>query len=225
MSRRSRIISLWRTDIAEPENTGTKGTSSLWLVSLLIINFLSALPACRAKDNVPSVKQEAGKPVLVLPERIRIFLEDYFPDYRLPGPQDMTGEWASFRKTVPYAAWGDFDGDKRIDYALILLGRERWRLVELHQTPDGFFKEVDIEGSLPGPDGEFTVGSDPRQYHVFVVPAGKKLILEGEPDEASEHRFDSVAFFSLRSPESGMHCRWLPDKGFHSTTRYNNFTD
>jgi hypothetical protein len=193
-------------------------------VSLLMVAVLISLLSCRAKDDLPAVKQVSGKPVLVLPEQIRIFLENYFPDYRLPGPEDMTGAWAKFRTTVPYAAWGDFDGDSRIDFALILLGHERWRLVELHQTPDGFFKEVDIEGSLPGNE-EFTIGSDPRDYHVFIVPAGKKLILEGEPVEASEHEFDSVAFFSLRSPDSGMHCRWLPDRGFHSTTRFNDFTD
>jgi len=210
--------------VEEPAKVEQKRISGLRFVSLLMVVFLIGLLSCRARNDVPTIKQEEGKPILVLPERFRTFLEDYFPDYRLPGPGDMTGEWASFRKTVPYAAWGDFDGDKRIDYALILLGQDRWRLVELHQTPDGFFKEADIEGGLPGHE-EFTIGSDPREYHVFVVPAGEKLYIEGKPDEASEYEFDSVAFFSLTSPDSGMHCRWLPDKGFLSTTRYNNFTD
>jgi hypothetical protein len=206
-------------------NTEVKPASRACLFRLLPIIFLAALHSCRAANDVPAIKQEKGKPVLVLPERMRFFLRNAFPEYRLPGREDMTGEWASFKETVPYAAWGDFDGDGRVDIVLILLGRERWRLVEFHQTAGGGFKEVDIERGLPGPRGEFTAGSDPREYHVFVVPAGRKLIIEGKPVEASTHQFDSVAFFSLKSPENGMHCRWLPDRGFHSTTRFNDFTD
>jgi hypothetical protein len=170
------------------------------------------------------VNLKNGVPVLVLPERTKEFLKDYFYDYRLPGPEDMTGEWASFKDDVPYAAWGDFNGDGRFDLALILIGQERWRLVELHQTADGLFKEVDIEGSFPGHE-DFTLDKQVQDYRVFVVPAGEKLIVDGKPDEASEYKYDSVAFFSLKTPDSGMRCRWNPDSGLHYTTRFNNFTD
>ena len=192
-----------------------------WLVWILT---LSLLPACRGARDVPTIEVKDGQPVLVLPERMKEFLENYFYDFRLPGPQDMTGEWTSYKTDVPYAAWGDFNGDGRLDLALILIGKERWRLVELHQTADGFFKEVDIEGSLPGQE-DFTRDKEVQNYRVFVVPAGQKLVIDGNPIEATEHKYDSIAFFSLKPPDSGMLCQWNPESGFHSTQRFNDFVD
>jgi hypothetical protein len=197
------------------------GRRKTWFVWILT---LSLIPACRGARDIPMVKLKDGIPLLVLPERTKEFLEGYFYDYRLPGPQDMTGEWALYKNDVPYAAWGDFNGDGRLDLALILIGQERWRLVELHQTVDGLFKEVDIEGSLPGQE-DFTRNKKVQDYRVFVVPAGERLVVDGSPVEASEHKYDSVAFFSIKAPDSGMHCCWNPESGFHSTTRFNNFTD
>jgi hypothetical protein len=193
----------------------------VWTGALLLFLLYSA---CQKDQQVPVVKLQDGKSVLVLPVRMKEFIEGYFENYRLPGPQDMIGDWAQFKKTVPYAAWGDFNGDRLLDLALVLLGKDRWRLAELHQTADGFFKEVDIEGSLPGKE-LFTRNNNPQDYYVFVVPAGQKLFVEEKPVEASEHAHDSVAFFCIRSPESGMLCSWNPDTGFHSTMRFNNFTD
>lgn len=105
----------------------------VWTGALLLFLLYSA---CQKDQEVPVVKLQDGKPVLVLPVRMKEFIEGYFEDYRLPGPQDMIGDWAQFKKTVPYAAWGDFNGDRLLDLALVLLGKDRWRLAELHQTAD-----------------------------------------------------------------------------------------
>jgi hypothetical protein len=197
------------------------GHRKTWMVWILT---LSLIPCCRGARDVPTVGVKDGKPVLVLPERMKEFLEDYFEDYRLPGPQDMTGGWASYKNEVPYAAWGDFNGDGRLDLAMILIGKERWRLAELHQTADGLFKEVDIEGSLPGHE-DFTRYNKVQNYRVFIVRAGERLVIDGNPVEGSDHKYDSVAFFSIKPSDSGMHCRWNPERGFHSTQRFNNFVD
>jgi len=192
--------------------------------AVLCLVALWSSPVLGADKDVFAVKVESGKPLLVLPEGLETFLGNYFPDCRLPGPKDLTGNWAQFKNEVPYAAWGDFNGDGLTDVALVLFCEDRWRLVDLHKTADGFYKEVDLEGSLPGHE-EFTLSHPAQDFRLFIVAAGEKLVWEGQPVEASEHDCDSVAFFSISQPANGMLCRWLKDKKFHSTTRFEGFTD
>jgi len=204
--------------------SGTTPKKHLFGTAVLCLGALLCQPVFGAAKGTPSVKVQGGKPVLVLPEDLKTFLGDYFPDYQLPGPKDLTGDWAQFKKEVPYAAWGDYNGDGLTDVALILFGRDRWRLVELHKTSDGFYEEVDLEGSLPGME-EFSRSHAAQEFRLFTVAAGKKLVLDKQPVEASEHVYDSVAFFSVHNPADGMLCKWLPAQKFHSTTRFGEFTD
>src|SRR5690348_4751217 len=75
-----------------------------------------------AENPLPKVIMEDGTPVVELPGKLTQFISVKFPDLRLPGKADMKGGWATFhgKREIPYACWGDFNGDGLTDVALIL---------------------------------------------------------------------------------------------------------
>lgn len=92
----------------------------------------NAADACKQEPKL--VSDEQRKLSLVLPDSVREFIHAKFPDLRVPGQSDMKGLWATETEpgSLPYFAKGDFNGDGRMDFALILASEKEYWLVIFH---------------------------------------------------------------------------------------------
>jgi len=87
----------------------------------------------------PEVEEtKEGDKILVLPSEVEKFLSQEFPGYRIPKTSDFNPAMLEYFYSRligvhPAVAYGDFNGDKKRDYALILItGDTKWGpLVEL----------------------------------------------------------------------------------------------
>lgn len=169
-----------------------------------------------------------------VPETLRSFIAAHYPGYHVPSRRQMIRGWARYSKTKvpPYACRGDFNGDGRIDAALILLGSSAWRLVAFHARADGSYDALEPRG-LPGIQGEFERENPAQDFRVFTVKKGTRLRVSGSAGIA--HKFDSIGLFLIDDPNSGVQFKWvaapnsrhwdLRRKGFYSPTGFNALTD
>lgn len=121
-------------------------------VSLLISTALISTSDARSKG--PTVEEtEAGR-VLVLPDDLRAHLDGEFPTALVVPETDFDPEMLKFyyRNLVgvhPAIAFGDFNGDKRDDYALLLItGQSPWgpvvELIVLNGRKRGRFETFNL---------------------------------------------------------------------------------
>ena len=94
----------------------------------------------------PKITDENGAPTIALPEALLKQIQTKYPGFRVPRKEDVTGEWANTRTTdqVPYAVWGDMDGNGLTDVALMVLGQDKWKVVVFLQQPGGGYHDVPI---------------------------------------------------------------------------------
>jgi hypothetical protein len=100
---------------------------------------MSVVPSVMAGGgDVPTVVEAEGLRILKLPEDLSNYLSKEFPDYKIPAEGDYNPEMLSYFHSRligihPAVAWGDFNGDKKRDYAFLLItGTTNWGpLVEL----------------------------------------------------------------------------------------------
>jgi hypothetical protein len=103
--------------------------------------------------DVPTVVELEGMRMLKLPEDVSKFLSKEFPKYKIPDEKDYNPDMLSFfyRQLIgvhPAVAFGDFNGDKKRDYAF---------LVETGTTPWGPLIElVVLNGSKKKGDYDMT---------------------------------------------------------------------
>lgn len=91
---------------------------------------------------------ENGKRTLLLPADLESFLASEFPGYRIPADEEFSSEMLQyyFSRLIgvhPTVAWGDFNGDRRRDYLLLLItGDTKWgplcELIALNGKKKGF---------------------------------------------------------------------------------------
>jgi hypothetical protein len=106
-----------------------------FLIAASLSTFLAAAfrPVLFAKGgDVPAVQEVEGKQQLVLPDGLSDYLLQEFPTAQLPEESQFNPDMVSYYRSNligihPAIAWGDFNGDKRRDYALLLItGQSKW---------------------------------------------------------------------------------------------------
>lgn len=96
----------------------------------------------------PQVILEEGHQRLLLPAALKQLLRRRFRSYYVP-TRYMDGQWGRFSGTpvVPYATWGDFNGDGRTDVALFFTRSPRprkfhlWYVYVFYQDAQGQYSE------------------------------------------------------------------------------------
>lgn len=109
------------------------------LLTLFVAIFLASQADARKKrGNNPTIQETEHGRILILPEDLSDALEEEFPGYQIP--EELTFDekmlkhyYSRLIGIYPAIAWGDFNKDKRRDYALLLItGETPWGpLVEL----------------------------------------------------------------------------------------------
>jgi hypothetical protein len=109
----------------------TLATVTLVMIPLV---FLSA----KGAKNTPVMEDTEKGQILVLPDFLDATLQAEFPGYKIPAKTDFNPEMITYYYgrligVHPSVAWGDFNGDKKTDYALLMItGQTSWGpIVEL----------------------------------------------------------------------------------------------
>ena len=167
--------------------------------------------ALQAVDETPQIAVKDGVPTVVLPNPLSRFIATQYPNLHLPTKADLTGPWAMFikKRTVPYACWGQFDDRGKTDVALLLLGEKGWRVLAFHPLENGQYAVLPLEG-FAGSTEEFTKAHSPQEFHIYTIKAGESVVIEGKKIPETEHTHDSIAFFSLKDPQTGILYQWMP---------------
>jgi hypothetical protein len=182
------------------------------LIATLLL--LAGGPESIAACQPPCIEiSEEGIPRLQLPQALVDAIGRELPGYRIPGAEDLRDRWLGYanESRLPYAAWGDFNGDGLIDVALILVSSDRWTVQSFHQQTDGGYQAHDLE-SFAGESGAFVRDHPPQEFALFVVSAGEDLVaLDSTLIEDFRHPFDAIILTLLRAPESMQIYHWSPE--------------
>ncbi len=195
--------------------------------AILPLLLLACTAGVDATGHTPKIVLREDKPVLVLPESLTSYIKTQYPSFRVPNAEDMTGAWAPYldrMDAVPYATWGDFNGDGLTDVALILIGQGRWKNVAFHQTARHTY-EAQRLGYFPGPDKRFVRVHPPQRFILYTLKAGEKIKFGEEFDDISQHQFDSIAFALSEDPTGVMQYKWAPEYNFYSVIAYGGMRD
>jgi hypothetical protein len=84
------------------------------------------------------VSDEHKKTSLLLPDTVHELIRAKFPGFRVPDQSDMKDLWASETEpgSLAYFDQGDFNGDGRNDFALLLTKDKEYWLVIFHRQQD-----------------------------------------------------------------------------------------
>ncbi len=130
------------------------------------------------QNESPRIEKKAGDEVLVLPGHLNDGIRTQFPGFRVPTAKDRTGLWESDTDegNLPFAVWGDFNGDGRTDVALILLGNKEWKFVIFHQTDSGY---VAAHSGGARTDMADALVQSPQILSLKLIPRGKTYTYSG----------------------------------------------
>ena len=104
----------------------------LWLVLVTAIASVAVAADNSPKNPIVEDAPDGSGRQLLLPEDIKAALQTEFPIYRVPKDTDYSAEMLSYYNyrligVHPAVAWGDFNGDKKRDYAFIIItGDTKW---------------------------------------------------------------------------------------------------
>ena len=201
---------------------------SMRIVILCLLLIIAIPSSIEAQSNIPQVVVKDGSPVLVLPDSLIAFIAESYPGFRVPTKEDRTGEWATYSKAdaVPYACWGDFNGDGLTDVALMLIGNDGWRLVAFNQKVNGTYVDHKVIG-FPGEEKNWYRYNPPQRFQVYTVKAAEAFKVGDRASFYSRYEFDSIAFMSLGDPTSGKHSIWnaAPNSRHEKTRLYGIYLD
>lgn len=153
----------------------------LILASILSIFILLGTLNAADQAGVPKIQSTKTGPVLVLPQPLSNYIKAKFPRFRVPGPNDMIGNWAQYKTkkdAVPYACWGDFNGDGLTDVALILLSSTTWTVTIFHQLQNKSYHSFNCVVYPPLAGKEIPINHTPLQFYLSTVKAGQKSIIK-----------------------------------------------
>ena len=151
-------------------------------VSVILLPF-SLFLACdgrEAVEDIPRIVLHGGYYELRLPEALELEIRRQFRSYVPPEKQDFADDLQSLFSVerLPYAAWGDFNGDGLTDVVLILKEEnedrsesvQRVKLISFHQTKEGQYDpHVLRDMTGPGPPFYIYVQSQPRGEVTYML--------------------------------------------------------
>ena len=119
-----------------------------WMTALPSMLLLLAACACAyggsisEKRPLPRIEIVDGEKTLVVLDSLTEAIKISNPGFHIPDNTQIVGSWADFDDDdrLPYATWGDFDGNGLNDVALILVKGATWRLVIFRQIEKGKYK-------------------------------------------------------------------------------------
>jgi len=117
------------------------------IISMIIILGYNSI-ALSAQDGVPEVVVENGKESLILPEVLKEAIKTKFPDFRIPTSADIKGEWAMVKKPgkFPFITWGDYNGDGKVDVAIVLINEYKWKFIIFIKSDNGYNLAFEMGG-------------------------------------------------------------------------------
>ena len=203
--------------------------NKLFGIVILCLLLMTVIPSSvEAQSNTPQVVMEDGSPALVLPDSLIAFIAESYPGFRVPTKEDRTGDWATYSKTdaVPYACWGDFNGDGLTDVALMLIKNDGWRLVAFNLTASSTYVNHRVI-RFAGEEKNWYRNHPPQGFQVYTVKAGEAFKVGDLDSFYSRYEFDSIAFMSLGDPTSGKHSIWnaAPNSRHEKTRLYGIYLD
>lgn len=171
------------------------------LLELLIGIVASFSWADQAQEDLPRVITEDDTPKLLLPKPLEDFIQRNKKIFgalsldiiRVPSKEDTIGKWATYSKEniVPYATWGDFNGDGLKDVALILIRQagkaRRWEFYVFHQLANQNYQAINMDHRFDG---------QPQQIYLTTLKAGEKIVVEGKSLPYT-YEYDSIVFSSF----------------------------
>jgi hypothetical protein len=167
---------------------------SLSLAVLTLTSLLAVQQTVAQRQNEsPRIEKKAGDEVLVLPGHLNDSIRAQFPGVRVPAAKDRTGLWESDADdcTLPFAVWGDFNGDGRTDVALILLGDKEWKFVIFHQTDSGY---VAAHSGGAKTDTADALIQSPQILSLKLIPKGKTYTYSGSRKLRYTFKTDAIEF-------------------------------
>lgn len=171
----------------------------IFLILELLIGIVASFSwADQAQQDLPRVITENGTTMLLLPKTLEDFIQKNkkifgalsFDIIRVPSKEDMIGKWATYLKEnrVPYATWGDFNGDGLTDVALILIrqgGKERrWEFYAFHQLANQNYQAINMDHKFDG---------QPQQIYLTTLKAGENIVV-GSKSLPYTYEHDSIVF-------------------------------
>lgn len=162
---------------------------------------------------------------IILPDSLIQFVKRNIPDFHIPTKKDMHGNWAAYIKTgeLPFMCKGDFDGNGKVDFALLLIGTEEWRLFSFHQVEDNKYEAIAIK-RFPGPNKAY-MKSPPQRFRLQCLKAGETLVFNNTPVDTSKRKLDSIIFLDLDNSDRVLQFRWSMKYKFYGTTSYSDLVE
>ncbi len=196
-----------------PVTRWRKNSTSVSAAAGLILAFLTAisssLSGVQKTDEVPRIENKGGDEFLILPPKLNESIRKELPGFRVPEAKDHTGNWNQNTDAgnLPYAVWGDFQGDGRTDVALILLGSKEWKLAIFHQTDSGFTLGYSQGSKFEGPDAQVPSA---QILSLKLVPKGKPYVYaiiakSGRQEKRYNFDHDAIEFSAVETFLSVLH--------------------
>jgi len=167
-------------------NTALKVIKVLPILLIFFIGITSRSVATDVCKNRPKLTASAQKRTsLFLPTSVRGLLHATLPDLSVPDQTDLKGLWATEAKpgSLPYFEEGDFNGDGRRDFTILLRNAKEFWLVILHG-------ESGCNYTIGYKLGPYT-DIDLQKVFLRVVPKGQEEVTSG--NETSHYKFDTDA--------------------------------
>jgi hypothetical protein len=146
------------------------------------------------KENPRVMTDEQKRISLFLPDSVREMIRLKLPDLKVPGPSDVKGLWATETPSgsLPYFAQGDYNGDGRKDFALVLSDQKDYWLVVFQQATDCTYSVAYKTG------GSFSEGITLQSVFVRTIPKGEEKVMQsigpgGKQVESMKYKFETDA--------------------------------
>lgn len=105
------------------------GLVGIFVIVTSIVYYAVASP--KPKKN-PYIDETEGQRTLILPSELDEFLSVEFPGYKIPDENIFNPDMLAYYNSRligihPAIAWGDFNGDRKSDYAmLVITSQSKW---------------------------------------------------------------------------------------------------
>lgn len=168
------------------------------------------------------INESASRPARekpMVPARLEASIKANFPAYRIPQGQDITAGWVNDKLGAsPFFCLGDFNGDGIVDAAIILVGKDTWRVVVFEQDQAGAYRPAFIGRPKTqyelGKYSENEILLMPQQLLLRKVSKGDSWTPEAGDDPHLGHlKVDALELVSKPYPNASFASLLIWEKG------------